>query len=104
MLDSIMSEVDQDALLLGMYCLAPHFVRGQVARQDIEDVVHDIALEWLIKLRSGDWAPSPENFQAFVRELVKNHVVDRRRKRISGEDHDGEHHRVRSALSPAWVS
>ena len=104
MLDSITSEVDQDALLLGIYELAPHFVRGQVARQDIEDVVHDIALEWLIKLRSGNWATSPDNFQAFVRALVKNHVIDRRRSRRRAKAHDGEYHRVRTAVVPAWVS
>jgi RNA polymerase sigma-70 factor (ECF subfamily) len=102
--DSMLSENDQDALLLAIYFMAPPFVYGQVPRQDIEDVVHDIALDWLIKLRTGCWAPSPENFQAFVRELVRNHVIDRRRKRIRRKDHDGEHLRIRTVTTPAWVS
>ena len=102
--DSMLSEDDQDALLLAIYFMAPPFVYGQVPRQDIEDVVHDIALDWLIKLRTGCWAPSPENFQAFVRELVRNHVIDRRRKRIRRKDHDGEHLRSRTVTTPTWVS
>jgi RNA polymerase sigma factor (sigma-70 family) len=104
MSDSMLSEVDQDALLIAIYLMMPPFVRGRVPGQDVEDVVHDIALDWLVKLRTGSWAPTPDNLQAFVRKLVADHLVDRRRKRIRRKDHDGEHLRVRTVTTPTWVS
>ncbi len=103
MSDVSLSEADQDTLLLAIYELAPSFIRGTVPKQDAPDVLHDISLEWLVKLRSNNWRTTPENLQAFVRKLVSDHLVDRRRKRIRRKDHDGEHLRARSVTMPVWV-
>jgi RNA polymerase sigma factor (sigma-70 family) len=99
----LLTEADQDRVLLEIYSLSRAFLRGKVAKQNIDDAVHDIATDCLIKLRTGVWTEAPDNMQAFVRKLVRDYVIDRRRKRVPREEHDAEHLRAREAMPPAWV-
>ena len=101
---SLRSEADQDRVLLEIYSLSHVLLRGKVAKQDVEDAVHDITTDCLVKLRSGVWAEAPENLQEFVLKLVKEYVIARKRRRVAIEECDAEHLRAREAMPPAWVS
>jgi RNA polymerase sigma factor (sigma-70 family) len=104
MTTSNLSEVDQDRLLLEIYDLLPRFVMLKVREEDVDDVVQDIATDCLVKLRTGVWTEWPENIHGLAWTLVKNHVIDRRRRSSARDEYDAEHLHDRAARHPAWAS
>jgi RNA polymerase sigma factor (sigma-70 family) len=98
------TEADQDALLLEIYALSRRFARETVRKQDVDDVAHEIAENCLIKLRAQCWYHDPSDLELFVRVLVWNHRIDRRRRRRVRARFDAEFLENRTHTPPAWVS
>jgi RNA polymerase sigma-70 factor (ECF subfamily) len=98
------SEADQDHLLTRIRRMSRKFAIGAVDPQDVEDVVHDVAANCLLRLRSGELAEEPRNLQAYVRKLVRARIADRLESQEIMDEHDGEHLRIRRLTKPAWMS
>src|SRR2546423_4228454 len=79
----LLAEAEQNRLLLRIYDLAKTFAPGLVPKQDVEDLIHDVILESLIKLRSGDLDLDEDRSHQLVRRMAKRQAIDLLRRRIS---------------------
>lgn len=98
------AEADQDCLLLDIYTLARPFALGMARRQDVDDIVQDVAAKCLESLRTNPWPIRPVNLEVFVWVMVRNQVVRVYRKRRRTERHAPEYVRERTAMSPGWMA
>lgn len=98
------TETEQNQLLLEIYSLSRRFAVELIRKQEVDDVVHEIAEGCLVKLRENEWYHDPDDLELFVRVLVWNHLIDRRRKRRTRRKYDAEHLEGRNHRPPAWTS
>jgi RNA polymerase sigma factor (sigma-70 family) len=96
------SEADQDRFLLKIYETARQLTR-KIKDDDPADVVNDIAISCLSKLRDGTWKHEPVNFDSFVLKLVNDCRADRRRRRMREDSYDAEHYRDREPTTQEWM-
>ncbi len=61
-----MSEPEQDAVLLRVYALAKRHANELVGFRRRDDLVQNLALRWLERLRAGTWDVTPEEWDEFV--------------------------------------
>jgi RNA polymerase sigma factor (sigma-70 family) len=85
----LLPEAAQDRLLIRIYEIAKTFVPRSVRGADAEDVVHDVALDCLTKLRSDELRLDEDRFDQFVRRIIRRQAIDLLRRSISREDRDG---------------
>jgi DNA-directed RNA polymerase specialized sigma24 family protein len=78
---ALRSKAGQRRLLFAIGHNARRFAMGKVDDQDIEDIVGDIVLHCLRKIRSRKWRRVPANVQALVRKLTSDRIADVRRRR-----------------------
>jgi len=97
--------VAQDKLVMRVYDLARKTLGDMVVRrQDIDDVVHEIAENCLIRVRERRWHYRPRNFDQFIYKLVWNHLRKRRRRRHVRREYDLAYLLERSQRMPDWSS
>jgi RNA polymerase sigma factor (sigma-70 family) len=97
------TEADQDRFLMKIYTTALEIAAKIEDVEDIDDLVQDIALSCLTRLRKRAWTHEPANFESFVRNLVNDSVIDRWRKRVSDAEHDAQHLADRTDHVPDWM-
>jgi hypothetical protein len=67
-----LSEAEQDVILLQLYDLASRHAAERVRASRRDDLVQDLALKWLERLRNGTWDVPAEQFDAFVLDAVQH--------------------------------
>jgi DNA-directed RNA polymerase specialized sigma24 family protein len=98
-----LSEAEQDAVLLRIYALAQRQAEKLVCSGYREDMVQDLALEWLERLRAGDWEVPPEQWGEFVVAEIRNWKVANRRKRRREMARDAIHLELITNMAREWM-
>jgi len=92
MCDSVqLSRKEQDAILLEIYVLAGKHALEWISAQYRADIVHDIALACLERLRDGTWTAPELGLDRFVELQILDRCVKRRRSRRSAEQRDAKY-------------
>jgi DNA-directed RNA polymerase specialized sigma24 family protein len=83
-----LSEAEQDAVLLRIYALAQHHAQELVGSRRREDLVQDLALDWLERLRAGTFDVVPAEWDEFVVAEIwdRKDGVRRSRRRAARRD------------------
>jgi RNA polymerase sigma factor (sigma-70 family) len=100
----LLPKTAQDRLLIRIYEIARTFVPRAVRGADAEDVVHDVALDCLMKLRSDALQLDEDRFDQFVRRIIRRQSIDLLRRSISREDRDGFVATASSDPRHIWMS
>ena len=99
----LQSEAEQDRFLLVIYSLSREIAIGLVKEEDVDDIVHDVAVQCLDRLRARDWTHTPADTFAFVWRLVNSLIVDLDSRAAERAEHDGLYIRKKNARSRAAV-
>src|SRR5438094_18782 len=88
-----LAESEQNRLLMKIYALAkriaPHLVMdGFIERQDVEDLVHDVTVNCLEKLRRGRTQINEERLRQFVRRMTRQRAIDLLRRSLIRTERD----------------
>src|SRR5258708_3176859 len=98
------SESEQNAVLLRMYALAQQHAKELVGDRYRDDLVHDLALEWLECLRAGDWDASVEGSDEFVIDAILNRKTEDRRQRHRAMARDAAYLEFLTNALREWMS
>jgi len=99
-----LSEPEQDEILIRIYALAQYHARKHVRPGYREDMVQNLALEWLERLRAGTWDVKREAWNEFVISELRNHKTADRRKRRREMTRDAIHLETISNARREWMS
>ena len=95
----------EEAFLTEVTCVARRCARRILLDDDdAEDVAQDIALDWLIGIRSGHVTAVTTGLPALVRTMVVRRIVDAYRASERRALRDGEFSRELTDLTRVWMS
>lgn len=105
MCDSVqLSRKEQDAVLLEIYGLASKHANEWIHAHYREDIVQDVALDCLERLREGTWVTPVFGLDRFVELEILNRCVKRRRSRGAAERRDARYLAAITDVPREWMS
>ncbi len=99
-----LSRREQDAVLLEIYDLARKHALVWVRTHYREDIVQDVAVECLERLRDGTWSTPECGLDRFVELRILDRRIKRRRSRCSAEARDGKYLATITDAPREWMS
>jgi RNA polymerase sigma factor (sigma-70 family) len=93
------AEQELEATLIDISALARRAARKAVGRDEAADIAHDVVLECLIKLRSGEWKPGMRQIRPMVLGMVRRRAANffRSRSRRQAREAEYAHEQVKAA-------
>jgi RNA polymerase sigma factor (sigma-70 family) len=94
--------IDEVLLLNRVSSLARRIARRLVARHSADDVAHDVVLDCLVRLRTGQWRVGT-TLEQLVGGMVRNKSLDARRRAAHRRALGPQYGAERDEAPPSWM-